>query len=90
MNNTLPSNSPTTDYGLYIYTQLATGIGLAILSPVTITSNVVLLITILKDPLKCFRTPATYFIVTLALVNLTTGLFIEPFFVMHRVATYIK
>lgn len=46
-NNTLPSNSPTTDYGLYIYTQLATGICLAILSPVTIISNVFLLLSIL-------------------------------------------
>ena len=90
-NSTLPSNSTTAaDYSLYLYTQLATGICLMILSPITVTSNVLLLFTILKDPLKCFRSPATYFIVALALVDLTTGLFVEPFFVMYRVATYVK
>ena len=90
-NSTLPSNSSTAaDYSLYIYTQLATGICLMILSPITSISNVLLLLTILKDPLKCFRSPATYFIVALALVDLTTGLFVEPFFVMYRVATYVK
>lgn len=89
-NSTLPSESPTTDHRLYLYTQLATGICLAILSPITITSNVLLLATFFKDPLKCFRTPATYFIIALAFVDLTTGLLVEPFFITHRVATYIK
>ncbi|XP_020628379.1 melanocyte-stimulating hormone receptor-like [Orbicella faveolata] len=89
-NSSLPSDSPTTDYRLFLYTQLATGICLAILSPITITSNVLLLFTLFKDPLKCFRAPATYFIVALALVDLTTGLLVEPFFIMHRVATYVK
>ncbi|XP_078361366.1 uncharacterized protein LOC144645685 [Oculina patagonica] len=89
-NSTLPSNSSSADYRLYLYTQLATGISLAILSPVTITSNVLLLLTIFKDPLKCFRTPATYFIVPLALVDLMTGLFIEPFFIIYRVASYVQ
>ncbi|XP_078361084.1 uncharacterized protein LOC144645388 [Oculina patagonica] len=90
MNNSTSANSSSVDYRLYLYTQLATGICLAILSPITITINVLLLLTIFKDPLKCFRTPATYFIVALSLVDLTTGLFIEPFYVMHRVARYIK
>ena len=49
-----------------------------------------LLFTLFKDPLKCFRTPATYFIVALALVDLTTGLLVEPLFITHRVATYLK
>ena len=89
-NSTLPSNSPTADYRLYLYTQLATGICLMILSPVTVISNALLLFTIFKDPLKCFRAPATYFMVALAFVDLTTGLLIAPFFVMYRVAAYVK
>ena len=89
-NSTSPCNSSSADYKLYFYTQLATGISLIILSPITIISNVLLLLTILKDPLKCFRTPATYFIVALALLDLTTGLSVEPCFVMYRVATYVK
>lgn len=90
MNNSIPSNPSSTDYRFYLYTQLATGISLAILSPVTIVSNVLLLLTVYKDPLKCFRTPATCLIVALALVDLTTGLVVEPFFVIYRVASYVK
>ena len=90
MNNSTSSSSPSVDYSLYLHTQFATAICLAILSPITITSNALLLFTIFKDPLKCFRTPATYFIIALALVDLTTGLFIEPFFIMHRVTRYVK
>ena len=89
-NSSLLFDSLTTDYRLYFYTELATGICMAILSPLTITSNVLLLLTLFKDPLKCFRAPATYFIVALALVDLTTGLLVEPFFIMHRVARYVK
>ena len=88
MNNSTSSHS--TDYRLYFYTQLATGICLAILSPITITSNVLLLLTIFKDPLKCFRVPATYFIIALASVDLATGLLVEPFFIVDRVARYVK
>ena len=87
--STSPSNS-SADYRLYLYAQLATGISLAVLSPITIISNVLLLLTILKDPLKCFRSPATYLIVALALVDLMTGLLIEPCFIIYRVASYIR
>lgn len=89
MGNSTLSNSSSVDYRLFFYTQLATAICLAILSPLTIVSNALLLLTIFKDPLKCFRTPATYFIVALAVVDLTTGLFVEPFFIMYRVIRYV-
>ncbi|XP_020629482.1 uncharacterized protein LOC110066592 [Orbicella faveolata] len=89
-NSTLPSNSSSADFKFFLYTQLATGISLAVLSPITITSNVLLLLTISKDPLKCFRAPATYLIIALALVDLATGLLVEPFFVMYRVASYMQ
>ena len=87
-NSTLPSNSA--DLRFFLYTQLATGISLAILSPITITSNALLLLTVAKDPLKCFREPATYLIIALAFANLATGLLVEPFFVMYRVARYMQ
>ncbi len=89
-NSTLPSNSSSLDYRFLLCTYLNTGIFFAILSPITITSNVLLLFTIFKDPLKCFRTPATYFIGALALVDLTTVVIVEPFTAIYRVASYEK
>ena len=83
------TNSSIADPTFYLTTQLATGIFLTILSPVTVISNALLLFTIFKDPLKCFRTSPTYFIVALALVDLITGTFIEPFFIMDRLVRYI-
>ena len=77
-----------TDPTFYLNTQLGSAICLMILSPVTIISNVLLLLTIFKDPLKCFRTPATYFIVALALVDFTTGLCFEPFYLMYQIMQY--
>ena len=89
MNNSA-SPSDSADFRFFLYTQLATGISLAILSPITITSNALLLLTISKDPLKCFREPATYLIVALAVANLATGLLVEPVIVMYRVASYMQ
>lgn len=89
-NSTLASNSSSADCRFYLYTHLSTGICLAILSPITITSNVLLLFTIFKDPLKCFRAPAMYFIVALAFVDLTTGLSAAPFLAVPRVVRYVN
>ena len=90
MNISATSNSPSLDEGFYLYTQLATGISLLILSPITVISNLLLLLTIYKDPLKCFRTPASYLIIALGCVDFTTGLVIEPLFVAYRLASYLK
>ena len=76
MNNN--TSLPTADLTLYLNTQLGTAIFLMILTPVTVISNALLLVTIFTDPLKCFRSPATYFIVALA----------APFFIMQRLAKY--
>jgi len=89
-NSTFPSNSSSADCRFYFHTELFTGICLAILSPITITSNALLLFTIFKDPLKCFRAPATYFIVALASVDLGTGLIVEPFSTAPRVKRYVN
>ena len=90
MNISTTSNSPSVDVRFYLFTQLATGISLLILSPITVISNLLLLLTIYKDPLKCFRTPASYLIIALGCVDFTTGLVIEPRFVAYRLASYLK
>ena len=90
MNISATSNFSFVDGRFYLYTQLATGISLVILSPITVISNLLLLLTIYKDPLKCFRTPASYLIIALACVDFTTGLVIEPLFVTYRLACYLK
>ena len=90
MNISTTSNSSSIDVRLYLFTQLATGISLVILSPITVISNLLLLLTIYKDPLKCFRTPASYLIIALGCVDFTTGLVIEPLFVAYRLTSYLK
>ena len=47
-----------------------------ILATLTICGNILLLITILFDPLRCLRTPTTYFIANLAFSDLLIGLLI--------------
>lgn len=59
-------------------TLLVSGTFLAVICPLTVLSNVLLLIAIYKDPLKTFRTPSAYFLVGLAFVDLITGLIPEP------------
>ena len=90
MNISATSNSSFVDGRFYLYTQLATGISLMILSPITVISNLLLLLTIYKDPLKCFHTPASYLIIALGCVDFTTGLVMEPLFIAYRLASYLK
>ena len=59
-------------------TLLVSGTFLAVICPITVLSNVLLLIAIYKDPFKTFRTPSAYFLVGLAFVDLITGLIPEP------------
>jgi hypothetical protein len=47
-----------------------------ILATLTISGNLLLLTTILFDPLRCLRTPTTYFIANLAFSDLLIGLLI--------------
>ena len=88
-NSTFPSNSSSADCRFYFHAELFTGICLAILSPITTTSNALLLFTIFKDPLKCFRAPPMYFIIALAFADFTTGLIVEPFLTVPRVRKYV-
>ncbi|XP_068713765.1 neuromedin-U receptor 2-like [Montipora foliosa] len=59
-------------------TLLVSGTFLAVICPLTVLSNFLLLIAIYKDPFKTFRTPSAYFLVGLAFVDLITGLIPEP------------
>ena len=67
----------------YRHIELGSAIMLSILSPVTVISNALLLTAIYRDPLKCFRTPMTYFVAGLAVVYLLTGAIVEPLFAIY-------
>lgn len=57
---------------------LISGTFLAVICPLTVLANVLLLVAIYKDPFKTFRTPTACFLVGLAVTDLVTGLVPEP------------
>ena len=73
---------------LYLEIEFLSAIFLIILCPVTVIPNSLLLSAIFHDPIKCFRTPTTYFIVGLAVADLTTGLVVEPSFALFYLLKY--
>lgn len=73
---------------MYRHIELALAIILCILSPITVVSNALLLTAIYKDPLRCFRTPMSFFIVGLAVADLLVGLTVEPFFAAYYIAGF--
>ncbi|XP_032220491.1 histamine H2 receptor [Nematostella vectensis] len=85
-NSTSAQQMP--DFSAYFYCEYLSAIFYCVLSPFTVGANGLLLAAIYKDPLKCFRTPVTYFIVGLALVDLLTGLVVEPFFAVYYFSRY--
>ncbi|KAL9953523.1 hypothetical protein ACROYT_G040948 [Oculina patagonica] len=72
----------------YRHIELASAIILCILSPITVVSNALLLTAIYKDPLRCFRTPMTFFIAGLAVADFLIGLTVEPFFAAYYFADF--
>lgn len=72
----------------YRHIELASAIILCILSPITVVSNALLLTAIYKDPLRCFRTPMTFFIAGLAVADFLIGLTVEPFFATYYFADF--
>lgn len=80
------TNSVDNSFANYFRVELATAVILVGLSPLTVAANSLLLSAIYKDPLRCFRTPTTYFIVGLALSDLVTGLIVEPSFIIKYLA----
>ena len=47
---------------MYARTELASGFTLAILSPITVATNLLLITAIFKDPLKYFKKPTSHFL----------------------------
>ena len=68
---------------IYSRTELASGCTLAVLSPITVITNVLLLTAIVKDPLNYFKKATRYFVLGLSGADLLCGLFVEPFFALY-------
>ncbi|XP_031573610.1 histamine H2 receptor-like [Actinia tenebrosa] len=75
---------------VYLKFELASVVFLVLLAAVTIPTNILLLMLIRMDPLKCFNKPTTPFIVGLAVADLLTGLTTEPFFAIYYYARHIS
>ena len=75
---------------IYSRTELASGCTLAVLSPITVTTNVLLLTAIFKDPLKYFKKPTSYFVIGLSGADLLCGLFVEPFFALSYFGRFFR
>ena len=69
---------------------LTSAVCLSALSVTTVTSNLLLLVAIWKDPLKCFTAPTTSFIVVISLADLLTALTTEPFFAVYYFVVYFQ
>lgn len=69
---------------------LISGIYLSIIGLVTIFGNGLLLLAIIKDPFKSFRTPTTLFVVGLALADFFTGAVVDPLTAFLDIAVYLK
>lgn len=73
---------------IYARCELGSAFTLAILSPVTVLANILLITAIFKDPLKYFKKPTSYFVLGLSVADLLCGLFVEPFFAMYFLGRY--
>lgn len=74
-NNTTTDNSNIISPSIF----LANGIFLAIISPLIVILNTLLLFAIYKDPFKTFQTPSAFFLVGLSTTDLVLGLIVLPF-----------
>lgn len=69
---------------------LISGIYLSIIAVITIFGNGLLLLAIVKDPFKSFRTPTTLFVVGLAVADFLTGAIVDPLTAFLNIASYLK
>lgn len=74
----------------YARIELASACTLAFLSPITVATNILLITTIIKDPLKYFKKPTSYFVLGLSGADLLCGLLVEPFFALHYFVRYFR
>lgn len=78
------------DHLLYARTELASALILAILSPITVVANLLLITAIIKDPLKYFKRPTNHFVLGLSMADLLCGFFVEPFFAFYFFSSYFS
>lgn len=88
MNSTVNHQSQLLTYTCFL--AITSACCLSVLSVVTTTSNILLLTAIWKDPLKCFKSAAKYFIVGLSIADLITGLTTEPFFAAYYFTQFFE
>lgn len=69
---------------------LISGIYLSIIAVITIFGNGLLLLAIITDPFKSFRTPTTLFVVGLAVADFITGAVVDPLTAFVNIASYLK
>ncbi|KAL9972495.1 hypothetical protein ACROYT_G018809 [Oculina patagonica] len=69
---------------------LISGIYLSIIAVITTFGNGLLLLAIIKDPFKSFRTPTTLFVVGLAVADVLTGAVVDPLTAFLYIASYLK
>lgn len=69
---------------------LISGVYLSIIAVLTIIGNGLLLLAIMKDPFKSFRTPTTLFVVSLAVADFLTGAVVEPLTAYIYIGVYLK
>lgn len=75
---------------IYFKFEFSSLIIIVLLAAVTIPTNILLLVMVYMDPLKCFNKPTTPFIVGLAVADLLTGLTAEPFFAVYYYFRYFN
>ena len=69
---------------------LISGIYLSVIAVTTIFGNGLLLLAIITDPFKSFRTPTTLFVVGLAVADFLTGAVVDPLTAFLNIATYLQ
>ena len=69
---------------------LISGIYLSVIAVITIFGNGLVLLAIITDPFRSFRTPTTLFVVGLAVADFLTGAVVDPLTAFLNIATYLK
>ena len=82
--------SLTLEQIMYARTELVSGCILGVLSPITVTANILLITAISKDPLKYFKKPTSHFVLGLSVADLICGLLVEPLFAMYFFCRYFQ
>ena len=56
---------------------------------VTLVGNFLLVLTLYRDPFRCFRTPSSYLLMAMATANVITGLVAQPLFAVAHLMLYL-